>query len=129
VSFLLDTHVFLWLYAGRPAPHFDRAVLEGADATTYVSVVSAFEASTKYRLGKLDEAASALASWDSSVARFGALHLPLVVRASLDAGSLDWAHGDPFDRLLVAQAMVDDLTIVTADKAILGFAGVRTLAW
>lgn len=128
VSYLLDTNAFIWLFMGgrRRRPEvIDK--LQAADQT-YVSAVSAFEVRTKQRLGKLPQA-KAIPDWDAAVRRLGAAGLSLSSRHADYAGSLDWSHRDPFDRLLVAQAIVESLTLVTADEAVLRAPGVRLLPW
>jgi PIN domain nuclease of toxin-antitoxin system len=59
----------------------------------------------------------------------GASALPITVEHAVFAGSLRWTHRDPFDRLLVAQAMLEDATLVTVDSAIAGLPSLRVLTW
>ncbi|HYD05324.1 MAG TPA: type II toxin-antitoxin system VapC family toxin [Reyranella sp.] len=117
VRLLLDTHAFLWWLAGhrsmsRPA----RAAIEDDKAEVLVSAASAWEITTKYRLGKLPEAAlvarDVLAAIESQ--RFVAL--PVSVKHAQLAGSLAGPHADPFDRMLMAQAMLDELTLVSNER-------------
>ena len=112
---LLDTHIFLWAVSGnkllKPAA---RRFIESADQV-YVSAASIWEVAIKARLGKIavdpDELVAAI---DSS----GFTELP--VRAAHAAGvcRLDQHHNDPFDRLLVAQAVAEPLKLVTADAVL-----------
>lgn len=128
VSYLLDTNAFLWLVmGGRHRRPEVIAELQVADQV-YVSAVSAFEVRTKQRLGKLPQA-RAIPEWSAAVSRLGAAELALSSTHSEHAGLLDWSHRDPFDRLLVAQALVESLTLVSADQAVLAAPGVRTLTW
>jgi PIN domain nuclease of toxin-antitoxin system len=118
VSYLLDTHALIWLSSRRRTPSADLvASLESGDGAPYVSSVSAFEISTKVRLGKLDEARALSQGWQTLVPEIGARTLDLNNQHALLAGRLDWAHKDPFDRLLAAQAITEGLTLVTADPA------------
>lgn len=129
VSFLLDTHVLLWLWgsAGR-VPEQVRAELGDRTNTLLVSAASALEISTKTRLGKLD-VPGALPLFTRRVEGIGASALPITVEHGLLAGSLRWSHRDPFDRLLVAQATLEDATLVTVDSAIIGLPALKVLTW
>jgi PIN domain nuclease of toxin-antitoxin system len=80
-----------------------------------VSTVSAFELSTKARLGKLDAAKPVLLAYAQYLDELGATELAVTSRHALVAGQLDWSHRDPFDRLLAAQALLEDATLVTRD--------------
>jgi PIN domain nuclease of toxin-antitoxin system len=130
VRYLLDTHVVLWLL-GEPAiiPAEIRQELADPGNDLLVSAVSAMETATKVRLGKLDVARPLVSTWPARVLEMGASDLPLSTEAALLAGSLDWAHRDPFDRLLVAQAMQGNLILVTTDAAVRALGGLRTLGW
>lgn len=94
-----------------------------------VSAVSAFEEANKVRIGKLPHGERVTHRWATLVRDFGAEQLALSSAAALRAGALAWAHRDPFDRLLVAQAIEDHLVFVTADRVILDAGVVRTLPW
>lgn len=119
VTYLLDTHVFLWLL-GDPGrvPHGARNDLADPDNRLLVSSVSATEVATKNRLGKLPGVGDLLFGWEQRVASLRAEELALSSRHALLAGSLPWPHRDPFDRLLVAQSVVEDAVLVTADRAV-----------
>lgn len=126
VKYLLDTHVFLWLL-GTPEliPERLRDELAQAESELLVSSVSALEVATKVRLGKLDSARHLVATWSARVRDLRAVELPVSTEHALLAGSLDWPHRDPFDRLLVAQALVDNLTMVSSDKQVSAVTGLR----
>ena len=130
VTFLLDTHVFLWLL-GEPDKVPDPIAAELGDTqnTLLVSAVSAMEVATKVRLGKLDAARHVVPTWTQRVADIGADELPLSSAHALLAGSLTWAHRDPFDRLLVGQAISDNLTLVTADATVAAMPGISVITW
>ena len=112
MSFLLDTHVFLWLDAGSPRlPDRTRALILGADETVYVSAASFWEIAIKRRDGKLIyHGAPRTAAADA-----GLDELDMNAADAETAGGLDWSHRDPFDRMLVAQCLNRSLTLVTAD--------------
>lgn len=126
---LVDTHVLLWLLSqperiGQPV----REALADRANELLVSAASALEIATKVRLGKLD-AADLTPTLPRRLQRLGATVLPIGVEHALLAGSLSWNHRDPFDRLLVAQATVEDATLVTLDPIILQLPVPRTLSW
>jgi PIN domain nuclease of toxin-antitoxin system len=90
---------------------------------------SAFEVATKVRLGRFDDARWLTEGWLSTVARLSAQSLSVTTAHALLGGSLDWAHRDPVDRRLVAQSLVDELVLVTADRALFDAPGVELLRW
>jgi PIN domain nuclease of toxin-antitoxin system len=113
VSLLLDTHVLLWWLDGS---HLSEAVIERLADPGHLVVVSAatlWEASIKAALGKL-EMPEALGD---AVVGEGFEPLPVTFDHAERAGALPAHHRDPFDRMLVAQALVEGLTIVTHDPA------------
>jgi PIN domain nuclease of toxin-antitoxin system len=118
VRLLLDTHVFLWsaLEPHRIAAE-PRAAIEARDNDVFVSVVSALEIAIKQSLGKLDLAKPAERWVPEVVRRSGLEVLPLDLASALGLRGLPWHHRDPFDRLLVAQALQAGLTVVTHDPA------------
>ena len=110
MNVLLDTHVLIWWDEGRRIAAEARHAIEQADAV-YVSAASAWEVAIKTALGRLrptrtiEEAAS-----DS-----GFLELPVTFRHAERVTGLPPHHRDPFDRMLVAQAASEELTLVTRD--------------
>lgn len=126
VRFLLDTHVFLWLL-GTPelVPDALRDDLAHPDNELLVSAVSAMEVATKVRLGKLEPARHLVATWSARVQDLQASELGISAQHGLLAGSLEWAHRDPFDRLLVAQGLVENVTLVTSDSQMSSISGLR----
>lgn len=109
---LLDTHALLWWLADDEALREDArsAIAEGQNAV-FVSAASAWEISIKRSLGKL-EAPSDL---EEQVESNGFDPLPIDLAHATVAGSLPRHHDDPFDRVLVAQAQAEGLTLVTRD--------------
>lgn len=112
MSFLLDTHVFLWLDAGSPRlSKRARALILRTDQAVYVSAASFWEIAIKRRDGKLSyEGAPRTAAADA-----GFVELDINAADAELAGGLDWSHRDPFDRMLLAQCLNHSLTLVTAD--------------
>lgn len=116
-SVLLDTHAWAWALAGddRLSAGATTAILQ-ADAV-FVSAISLFEIGQKVRLGKWPEMQPFLHRLIDLAAEQGAHLVPLSSEASLLAATLEWAHRDPFDRIIGATAMVRGLTLVSADAA------------
>jgi PIN domain nuclease of toxin-antitoxin system len=123
VRLLVDTHVFLWLETepervGAAA----RAVVEDADNELYLSVVSGWEIAIKHAIGGLPLPADPPVYVPTRVARGGFQELDVTMAHALAVWQLPPYHDDPFDRLLVAQAQVEGLTLVTADDRITRYA-------
>ncbi len=112
MSFLLDTHVFLWFDLSSPRlSERTRSLISRSDQTVYVSAVSFWEIAIKRRDGKLTyDGAPRTAAADA-----GFIELDIDASDAERAGALDWSHRDPFDRMLAAQCLNRSLTLVTAD--------------
>lgn len=111
---LLDTHAFLWWIAGdkRLSTKARKAIADESNEI-FVSAVSAWEISTKIRIGKLVAPALAGNGVTRAIASQGFQSLGISVDHGERAGSLSLAHRDPFDRMLVAQAQADGMAIVS----------------
>lgn len=111
---LLDTHVFLWWRADdrRLKPAARKAIAQAP--LVYVSAASAWEAAIKAALGRL----TLPAPFREGVSASGFDELPISIAHAEAAGALPPHHTDPFDRMLVAQARLEGLTLVTHDPAI-----------
>jgi PIN domain nuclease of toxin-antitoxin system len=118
---LLDTHAFLW-WLSDDARLSKRARTAIADPNRIVhfSPASAWEIATKHRIGRLPDARELLADLPGILGRAGFEELPIATKHAVVAGTLAGAHRDPFDRMLAAQALCENLEIVTADEAIGG---------
>jgi PIN domain nuclease of toxin-antitoxin system len=117
---LLDTHAFLWwVFADARLSARARAAIEdaGGGERTVVSAVVAFEIATKHALGKLPGAAAVARDVAGAVEAAGFGTLPVALGHAEAAGRLPFHHKDPFDRLLAAQALLGELTLVSADPA------------
>ncbi len=124
---LLDTHVFIWWIAGDTAlSRAARAAIRDEDNEVYVSAASAWEITTKHRIGKLPDVAALAADVASAVASQGFAELPITVRHSQAAGSLPGPHKDPFDRMLIAQAALENMVLVSRE-AVFDTYGARRL--
>ena len=109
---LLDTHVFLWcVMDDRQLGKSARATIAGANEI-YVSSASIWEATIKKSLGKLDVDLEALVR---AIAGSGFVELPITARHAAAVARLPDVNRDPFDRILVAQAMTEPLRLLTGD--------------
>lgn len=117
MKLLLDTHAFLWWLAGDDAlsAAASRAIAN-EDNTVFVSAASAWEITAKYRLGKLPGVAAIVANLDAAISDQGFSGLAVSVRHGQAAGALPGSHRDPFDRMLIAQAMLDQLILVSNER-------------
>jgi PIN domain nuclease of toxin-antitoxin system len=127
VSYLLDTHAFLWL-VGDPEQIAEetKGQLALRDNRLLVSAISALEVAAKTRTGKLADL-GLVESWSRRVADIGAEELAVTSAHALLAGSMNWEHRDPFDRVLVAQGIVESAVLVTRDRAMAGLPAPRIL--
>jgi PIN domain nuclease of toxin-antitoxin system len=117
VRLLLDTHAFLWWLAGDEAlsAAAREAIADEANGV-FISAASAWEITTKHRLGKLPGAAAIIADLDGAIVDQGFAGLPISVRHGQVAGALPGPHRDPFDRMLIAQAMLENLVLVSSEQ-------------
>lgn len=117
MALLLDTHAFLWWLAGdTKLSRRARAAIGDHDTDVFVSAASAWEIATKYRLGKLPGAAVIISNIPDAIASQSFVALPVTVVHAQRAGGLPGDHRDPFDRMLIAQAQSEDLTLVSNEK-------------
>ena len=122
MNVLLDTHALIWFVAGSELlPVTVRGVIEDASNGVYVSAVSAMEITTKYRLGKLSSAAPLAVNFGRTIADRGFQSLPITIGHAERAGSMDIPHKDPFDRLLIAQALIEQMSLVSNEAVFDGF--------
>lgn len=129
MRYLLDTHVMLWLASDiEKVPAEIRTELSGA-AERLISSATAMEIALKARLGKLPGGHSVTAGWERILRNFLATELPLSGAHMAYAGGMDWEHRDPFDRMLVSQAVLEGLVLVTLDRRIRANPAVQTLSW
>lgn len=113
---LLDTHAFLWWVAD--SGHLSRiahSVISDESNNIVVSAASAWEISTKFRLGKLPGADAVAFDIAGIIASQGFEELAVSVAEAERAGRLPGPHRDPFDRMLIAQALARDLAVVSVD--------------
>ena len=114
---LLDTHAFLWWLSGhRRLSGVARRAIEDDSNDVMVSAASAWEVATKHRLGKLPGFGAIADIVAGGIASQGFDELAITVRDAERAGRLPGPHRDPFDRMLIAQAMANDLVVVSVDE-------------
>jgi PIN domain nuclease of toxin-antitoxin system len=117
VRLLLDTHAFLWsLTADRRLSREALAALAEGQNDVYVSAASAWEIAIKSALGRIALPDEIQRYIPAVLAQYAYQALPVTVDHAVRVARLPGRRGDPFDRLLVAQALTEDLTIVSRDK-------------
>jgi len=118
MRYLLDTHVLLWwLFDDPQLGEGCRGIISAPEHEILVSSASAWEIATKFRIGKLPEAAELMDDYQGILAQAGFGKLPVRTAHALRAGSLAIKHRDPFDRMLMAQAELEGMPILTYDRA------------
>lgn len=119
MKLLLDTCAFLWISGGgRPLPPAAAAAYSSPDNEVYLSAASSWEIAIKYSLGRLPLPVPPHQLVAEERARRGLASLPVDEESTLHVARLPPLHADPFDRLLVAQALVHGMTILTPDALI-----------
>ncbi|WP_193918195.1 type II toxin-antitoxin system VapC family toxin [Desmonostoc muscorum] len=118
MSYLIDTHILLWWLFDDPKLHTDcRDIIRNPDHRIIVSSASAWEIATKYRIGKLPEAKQLVEQYSQILHQAKFIELVITTAHALRAGGLPIAHRDPFDRMIMAQAELESLPVITYDKA------------
>jgi PIN domain nuclease of toxin-antitoxin system len=115
---LLDTHLLLWWLANSPAlSPGARALISDPENTVFVSAVSLWEIWLKESLGKL----RLPADFEQRLAAESFESLPLTAAQTRQVALLPWHHRNPFDRMLIAQARVENLVLLTADDLVTAY--------
>ncbi len=115
---LLDTHAFLWWLAGdNSLSPSAKAAITDEDNNIFFSAASVWEIATKHRIGKLSGVAAIVADLDKAIVDQGFVGLPISLRHGQVAGALPGPHRDPFDRMLIAQAMTENLVLVSNERS------------
>ncbi|MGC7846518.1 type II toxin-antitoxin system VapC family toxin [Desulforudis sp. 1088] len=116
---LLDTHAFLWWIADDPRLSSKaRSIISNGNNTLFLSAASGWEMTIKTRLGKLELPDDFKEFIAEQLVINGIDSLPVQMRHALHIHTLPPLHQDPFDRMLIAQAQLEDLPILTADPQI-----------
>jgi PIN domain nuclease of toxin-antitoxin system len=118
MNLLLDTHTFIWFFNGDEQLSLKaRKLIEDSRNKKFVSIASIWEVAIKIGLKKLffDGKTSELADL---IEQNGFLILPILIAHTVTYESIELVHRDPFDRILVAQAIAENMTIITKDENI-----------
>ena len=122
MKLLLDTHALLWWWTDdRHLSPRVRAVIADERNEVFASPASAWEIATKQRLGRLSLPVVTLRRYEELLAADGFASLPITAAHALTAGSYPHPYGDPFDRMLAAQAEIERLPLVSKDRALRQF--------
>jgi PIN domain nuclease of toxin-antitoxin system len=126
VSLLLDTNVLIWVLLQHQRLRQDAVAAMAAADLRYASAASVWEIAIKVGLGKLDLPRNVAAWLPRELYESGMTPLPITADHAARVEALPLHHRDPFDRLLIAQALTENLTVVTADTRFAAY-GVRLL--
>ena len=127
MRYLLDTHTLLWWLTNDPQlSEQAKALIADEGNTILVSAVSAWEISTKHRLGKLSVAREAIQRFNELIEADGFEHLHVTYLHALHAGAYPLDHRDPFDRMLAAQSALEVAPLISRDSAF-GFFGTHVV--
>ena len=126
---LLDTHAYVWALTDPDRLSARaRTAIEAPSNVVLVSAATAWEMAIKYRARKWPEAEILLTQHGDLVSRLGAQSLDISAADAIRAGSLDWDHADPFDRMLAAQSLLHQASLLTRDAAFGDLRGL-TVIW
>jgi len=127
MKLLLDTNIIVWWLLDRGGiSSAATAAIANPENLLFASAASAFEIATKQRIGKLALAEEAVRSLPEDLTTAGIALLPITFPQAVLAGRFAIDHRDPFDRLIVAQAKAESMTVVTSDRVIAGL-GVKVI--
>lgn len=122
MNILLDTHIFLWfISADRHLPEPIRHAIQDPTNDVYLSVVSVWEVIVKHQLGKLQLPAAPESYVPAQRERHRITSLPVDEASVMNLPRLPSFHRDPFDRMLICQALEHDLVVATVDRAMFGY--------
>ena len=113
----VDTHALLWWLSGDEALSIRaRSAIADQRTETFVSAASAWEIAIKYKQGKLPTAAGIMGDIEGTIVRQGFVAIPITINHGNSAGALPLHHKDPFDRMLIAQALAESLTLISNER-------------
>jgi len=124
---LLDSHTLLWWFLGDASlTRTAREAISDTDNLMLVSAASAWELAIKFSAGKLPRAANLVANFSTEVDEEGFQLLPISAEHGIRAGLLPGPHKDPFDRMMIAQALAENIPVMSNDRVFEAY-GVRRL--
>ncbi len=127
-TYLLDSHALVWaLTEPRKLSAKARRLIQSVDHVLVVSAATAYELAYKHRIGRLPDLDALFVGYRRHVLELASVELQVSGLHALEAGRLDWAHRDPFDRLIAAQALIEGLPLITADPVFADLAGLTTV--
>ena len=114
---LLDTCVLLWWWS-EPERLSKRALalIRDPENKVFISAASAWEIATKYRLQKYPQGGRIIPEWDDRIALDGFSEIAISARHALKAGGLPGPHRDPFDRMIAAQGLIEEIPVASPDQ-------------
>lgn len=116
---ILDTHALVWILQGHPRIGTSQAALiEDPANRIIISPVSVYEIANKHRIGRMPDAAPTLKLAEGGFSAFDWQHLPLTLQHAHLAAEIDHPHRGPFDRLIAAQSIIENIPVMTVDAAI-----------
>ena len=122
MRFLLDTHALLWWVFDDPRlSERSRSVVADRSNQILVSSASAWEMATKYRLGRIPVAKTLVTDFGPLMQAAGIQELPISIAHARKAGLFPQPHRDPFDRILAAQSILEEASLISADELIDAF--------
>lgn len=125
---LVDSHTFLWFVNDDPRlSKVAQGLIENPDAEVLFSPASVWELSIKVRLGRLNLRPTVVEFFKEQARRNDFTLLPIELRHLAPIATMPLHHGDPFDRLLIAQAIVEGVPLVSGDAAFDAYEGLRRL--
>jgi len=128
ISYLLDTHTFLWsVIESSKLSDAAKNAIGSTNAQLFISSISAFEIANKHRIGKLPGFDDMVINYFDILQSFGVIELPVNMKHAHFAGSFEWFHRDPFDRFLAAQSYIENLVLITNDEVFSSLPWVSTL--
>jgi PIN domain nuclease of toxin-antitoxin system len=122
LALLLDTHIFLWwLFADNRLPEETKTIIENPENSILVSAASVWEIATKFRIGKLPEGGKVADNVPIWIEKAGFQPLAISPEHAQLAVSWELSHRDPFDRMLAAQAKLENIRLASVDQQIMQF--------
>jgi PIN domain nuclease of toxin-antitoxin system len=117
INYLIDTHILLWWFFNDPKLDNNcREIIRQPKHRIFVSSSTAWEIATKYRIGKLPEAKAIVEDYSGLLQQAKFIELAITSAHALRAGSLPIDHRDPFDRMIMAQAEIENIPVISSDS-------------